>query len=43
MNPQLLASSGTLNGSQVLVRPARISARAFSVKYSAQAAAYAWK
>ena len=39
VNPQLLASSGTVNGSQVLVLPARTSASAFSVKYSAAAAA----
>ena len=39
VKPQLFASSGTVNGSQVLVRPARISASAFSMKYSAHAAA----
>ena len=39
VKPQLIASSGTVNGSQVLVWPARISASAFSTKYSAQAAA----
>ena len=43
VKPTLNASSGTLNGSQVFVRPALISARAFSTKYSAAAAAYAWK
>jgi hypothetical protein len=39
VNPQLFASSGTVNGSHVLVWPARISASAFSVKCSAHAAA----
>ncbi len=39
VNPQLIASSGTSNRSQVLVRPARISTSAFSQKYSAAAAA----
>src|ERR1700753_1234167 len=43
VKPQLIASSGTLNDSHVLVRPARISASACSTKYSAHAAAYAWK
>jgi hypothetical protein len=43
VNPQPIPTSGTSNGSQVLVRPARISASAFSAKCSAQAAAYAWK
>ena len=43
VNPQLFASSGTVNGSQVLVFPARISASAFSVKCRAAAAEYAWK
>src|SRR5271165_6806488 len=38
-----MLSSGTVNGSHVLVRPARISASACSTKYSAHAAAYAWK
>ena len=39
VKPQLFASSGTLNGSQVFVCPARISASACSVKCSAAAAA----
>ena len=43
VNPTLTASSGTSNFVQVLVRPARISSSAFSQKYSASAAAYAWK
>ena len=38
VNPQLLASSGTVNGSQVLVW-LWISASALSVKYRAAAAA----
>ena len=32
VNPQPMPSSGTSNGSQVLVFPARTSARAFSMK-----------
>jgi hypothetical protein len=32
VNPQLTASSGTLNGVQVWVWPARTSASAFSMK-----------
>ena len=39
VKPQPMPSSGTLNGSHVLVCPARISASAFSTKCSAQAAA----
>src|SRR6478736_374970 len=41
--PTLSASVGTVNDDQVEVRPARTSASACSTKYSAQAAAYAWK
>ena len=43
VKPQPMPSSGTLNGSQVLVWPARTSASAFSMKCSAQPQAYAWK
>ena len=43
VKPTETASSGTSNDVQVLVRPARTSASAFSVKCSASAAAYAWK
>ena len=43
VNPQLTASSGTVNFSHVLVWPARTSASACSAKCSAAAAAYAWK
>ena len=39
VNPQLTASSGTLNFFQVLLLPARTSARAFSTKCSATPAA----
>ena len=38
VKPQLNASWGTFNDSQVLVRPARISASAFSTKYTPSAA-----
>src|SRR5262245_12650937 len=38
-----MPSSGTLNGSHVLVWPLRTSASAFSMKCSAQPQAYAWK
>jgi hypothetical protein len=41
--PQPMASSGTLKSLQVEVRPAFNSPSAFSTKYSAVAAAYAWK
>ena len=43
VKPTPMASSGTLNSLHVLVWPARTSASAFSMKYSAQPAAYAWK
>ena len=43
VKPTLTASSGTSNGVQVLVRPARTSSRPLSTKCSASAAAYAWK
>ena len=39
VKPQLMASSGTLNGFQVSVCPARTSASAFSTKCRAAAAA----
>ena len=39
VKPTLFASWGTSNDSQVLVRPARISASACSTKYTADAAA----
>ena len=43
VNPQPMPSSGTLNGSHVLVLPARTSANALSRKCSAAPAEYAWK
>ena len=43
VKPQLTPSSGTLNGSHVLVLPLRTSASACSTKCRAIAAEYAWK
>src|SRR5215470_15563016 len=43
VKPQPMESLGTLNGSHVLVWPARTSSNALSMKWSAHPAAYAWK
>ena len=43
VKPTEIAASGTSNDVHVSVCPARTSSSAFSVKYSASAAAYAWK